>query len=143
MREAEPPFRLTTSDIGATMRLVTVSGELDLYTAPELRRALEERAELRQVAVDLADVTFIDSTALALLASAAKRLRARGGELQLVCDKAAILRVLEVTGLNRVFRVQSSLDDAIAAVLHDRDETTVPDRSVVAHVSRRNSTETT
>jgi anti-sigma B factor antagonist len=69
--------------------------------------------EPREVVVDLADARLVDSAALGALVDAARRLRARGGELVLATDDAVVLKMLDVTGLARLFRVHDSLEGAI------------------------------
>ena len=98
------------------LRLLAPLGELDLYVAPDFRRQVFEVVAdgVDHVVIDLLDVTFVDSTALGILADAAKRLRTRGGSMTIVCRDRNILRVLEITGLSRLFRVCESIPDAIA-----------------------------
>ena len=99
----------------AGWKVVHVTGEIDLRTAPELRERLavllDEGAE--QLVLDLDDVRFIDSTALSVLVGAHKRLVRRGAVLHLVSNGRQVVRVLAVTGLSRVFAVHDSLDDAL------------------------------
>jgi anti-sigma B factor antagonist len=88
-----------------------------MWTAPTLRECLftlSEQGRPRAV-VDLEAVEFLDSTALGVLVGAHKRFVQGGGGLVLVCTTARILRVLEVTGLARVFTVHDSVDAAVAA----------------------------
>ena len=81
---------------------VTVVGELDLYTAPELEQALEEPA--REFVIDLVDCEFIDSTALGLLVAA----RARVERLALIAPGLEVQRILEISGLDRIIPVYGS-----------------------------------
>jgi anti-sigma B factor antagonist len=86
---------------------VVVSGELDMYTAPRLRQELVGLVSqgTRRVTVDLAAVNFVDSTALGVLVGGLKRLRQLNGDLTLKSPSARTLRVLELTGLTKVFTV--------------------------------------
>lgn len=97
--------------------IMTVSGEVDVYTAPQLRSALEERVAEAQtrVVVDLQGVTFIDSTGLGVLVGRLKALRKVGGSLRVVCTDERILRLFGITGLDRVLPLHDSVDDALAA----------------------------
>lgn len=92
--------------------VVTVGGEIDLYTAPQLRNelvgALEEGA--RRLVVDMSRTEFCDSTGISVLLSAMKRARDKGGDLELVAPKPAVMKVLEVTGLDEVFTIHPDLD---------------------------------
>lgn len=89
----------------ATPRL-TLRGELDAHSAPELRarlHALIDEGSGRLI-VDLAGVTFLDSTILGLLVGALRRMRESGGELLLVYPPEPARRIFAFTGLERVFR---------------------------------------
>jgi anti-sigma B factor antagonist len=102
------------------LHLLAPAGELDLYVAPDFRRTVLEvvAGGVDRVIVDLFDVTFVDSTALGVFVDVAKRLRGRGGSLTVVCRDRNILRVLEITGLSRLFRVCESIPEAIATRGH-------------------------
>lgn len=97
--------------------VLAVRGEIDVSTAPELRERLLEIAENGQpvVVVDLSDVSFVDSTALGVLVSGVKRFRSTGGDLRLVVTQPHISKVLEITGLNDVFAIYATADDALRA----------------------------
>ncbi len=81
--------------------VVWVSGELDIATAPALRECLES-LDGQVVTLDLADVTFLDSGALAVLVDAWKERQDTGGEVILRAVQPAQMRVFEVTGLDDV-----------------------------------------
>jgi anti-anti-sigma regulatory factor len=72
-----PEFALTTDSIDDQRHVVAVTGEIDLFTAPELKSALGEALESghTRIVVDLTSTTFLDSTALGVLIGAVKRLR--------------------------------------------------------------------
>ena len=84
------------------------AGELDVNTAPELREQLARLIgeDSGTITVDLAAVTFVDSTALSVLVSALKRLRQAGGDLQLASPTPSVRRVFEITGLTRLFTIR-------------------------------------
>lgn len=91
--------------------VVAASGEVDLYTAPELERALAgPLAEgATQLVVDLSEATFVDSTALHVFLGAARQLDREAGELIVVVPDPNIRKVFEITGVGRFFSVVSSL----------------------------------
>ena len=62
--------------------------------------------------VDLEKVEFLDSTGLGVLIGGMKRLRSTDGDLTLVCTQPRILRVFEITGLNRAFAIHDSVEQA-------------------------------
>jgi anti-sigma B factor antagonist len=90
---------------GAAM--VCVSGELDIATAPRLRDELLwlVKSGVRAVTVDLARLTFIDSTGLSVLVVAMKCLRHNGGDLELRSPNPATQHVFDLTGLTKVFTI--------------------------------------
>jgi anti-sigma B factor antagonist len=94
--------------------VLEVAGEIDVYTAPQLRERLIALVEggSRQVIVDLSRVEFLDSTGLGVLVGALKRLRVVGGELLLVCAQERLLKIFRITGLDRVFALYDSLESA-------------------------------
>ena len=112
----EVHFAVTESETEGTA-VLAVQGEVDVSTAPELRERLLALAEAgRTVAVvDLSDVSFVDSTALGVLVSGVKRLRSAGGDLRLVVTQPRISKVFEITGLNDVFRIYLSAEEAVRA----------------------------
>ena len=95
--------------------VVAVRGEIDLSTSPQLRAALEHALDrgAQRILVDLRDVHFLDSSGLAVLLGGLERSRERGGELAIVCAEGAVLRVLAITGLDRVFPIHGSPGDVI------------------------------
>ena len=111
--------RATTAQIGADAYVVSVSGELDIATADRLAEELERTAErnARRVIVDLVGLTFIDSVALGVLTEEARRLRVAGGTCIVVSQDPRILRVFEITGLDRIFRIERSLAEAVEGVI--------------------------
>jgi anti-sigma B factor antagonist len=97
--------------------VLDVAGEIDVYTAPQLRERLIALVEggARHVVVNLDRVEFLDSTGLGVLVGALKRLRGVGGELFLVCAQERLLKIFRITGLDRVFTLYESVDAATAA----------------------------
>ena len=86
--------------------VVTICGEIDLYTAPrlhrELARLLAEGMPAR-VVIDMSGVEFCDSTGLNVLLSFLRRVRERGGELEIASPTCAVRKILRLTGLDSVF----------------------------------------
>jgi anti-sigma B factor antagonist len=93
--------------------VVAAAGELDLAMAPELRGCLHRLLDdgATDLVVDLTDASFVDSTILGVLVGAQQRLNRAGRRLTLVCSREAILRVLRLTSLDRVFVVRGSLEE--------------------------------
>jgi anti-sigma B factor antagonist len=97
--------------------VISVVGEIDVYTAPTLRERLNELVADGEyhLVVDMAGVDFLDSTGLGVLVGGLKRARSHEGSLQLVCDQEKILKVFRITGLTKVFPIHSSVDEALSA----------------------------
>ena len=97
--------------------VVTATGELDLYTAPRLQNALAGllRDQPGHVVVDMSGIDFCDSTGMNVLLSAHKRLKERGGTLELAAPRPAVKRILQVTGLDSVFTVTDAVPAALDA----------------------------
>ena len=110
-------FELVTQQVGKSIYVVGLTGEVDLYTAPELKSELLRLVaeEPRRIVVDLSGATFVDSTTLGVLLGAVKRLRMIGGELVIVCSDLNIRRILSITLLDRAFTIYDTLDEALAA----------------------------
>ena len=96
--------------------VLEVGGEIDVYTAPQLRERLISLVDggARHVVVDLGRVEFLDSTGLGVLVGALKRLRGAGGELFLVCGQERLLKIFRITGLDRVFTLYPTVAAATA-----------------------------
>jgi anti-sigma B factor antagonist len=97
--------------------VVTVAGEVDIYTSPELKGALANAAAdgCTLVVVDLTGVSFIDSSGLGVLVGALRRAREAGGDLRLVAGDDAVSRIMKITGLDKVFSMHATADDAMGA----------------------------
>jgi anti-sigma B factor antagonist len=114
-------FRATVASLTRELAIVSLSGELDLYTAERVRVAVDEAGAVGadNVIVDLSEISFIDSTALGVLVQETKRLEGRGHSLVLVTNDPRTLRVFEVTGLDRVLRTFATLHDALSQLQPD------------------------
>ncbi len=113
-----PEFSIIEQGSEAGHYVIAVRGEIDLFTAPELKKVLTdaiEGGELRLV-IDLSEVSFLDSTALGVLIGAVKRLRSRGGALALVNTDASIAKTFEITGLDQIFTILPTREEALAAL---------------------------
>lgn len=97
--------------------VVTVDGEVDVYTAAQLRQTLDQEIAAGNIrlVVDLDNVGFLDSTGLGVLVGRLKLVRNDSGWLRIVCSSERILRVFRITGLDKVFGIHPSVEDALAA----------------------------
>lgn len=90
-------------------------GSLDLATAPSLRAALVEAANegKHDIIVDLTELEFLDSTGLGALIGAHRRALENNGRVRLIIRDGAISRLLNITGLMRIFAVYATVEDAL------------------------------
>jgi anti-sigma B factor antagonist len=113
-------FDITTEQVDGLegAYVIALAGEVDLYTAPEFKQQLLDVIGKggKEVIVDFSDTTFIDSTTLGVLVGGVKRLRTNDGQLSLVCNDRNITKIFEITGLDRVFTIYPTRDEAIAKV---------------------------
>jgi|SRR5215218_8997985 len=123
-------FALALERRGSGTAVLVLAGELDLYRAPEIEKALTEAIglqldnggrqdgqdgdgpaeEARHLAVDLRSVTFVDSTTLALLLAASRHQQARGGELLVLVGPQTPMTAFEVTGFDRLLAIRRGVD---------------------------------
>ncbi len=108
-------FHIQDEEIDDQTHVIELGGEIDLYTAPEFKERMVQLIEdgKKQIVVDLSRATFIDSTTLGVLVGGVKRLRPAGGALALVCTDQNITKIFEITGLDRVFPIYKSRDEAL------------------------------
>jgi anti-sigma B factor antagonist len=115
-----PEFSLTSEPIDADggVVAVAVSGEIDLFTAPELKAAIADAVDggSTRIVVDLTQTTFLDSTALGVLIGAVKRLRSSEGALSIVNTDATIAKTFEITGLDQIFTIRPTRNEAVEAL---------------------------
>ena len=95
-----PQFSLHEEHLDDQRHVIAVAGEIDLFTAPELKSALAGAVESgrTRIVVDLTETSFLDSTALGVLIGAVKRLRTRDGVLTIVNTDRNIAKTFEITG---------------------------------------------
>jgi anti-sigma B factor antagonist len=111
-------FDIKTEQLGDDSYVISLAGEVDLYTAPEFKQQLLEVIGQggKEVVVDFSDTTFIDSTTLGVLVGGVKRLRSNDGQLSLVCSDRNITKIFEITGLDKVFSIYPTREDAVAQI---------------------------
>lgn len=112
-------FRISTRTLGDEAPIVELEGEVDVYTAPQLKQQMISLLEsgARDMVVDLTKVEYLDSTALGVLIGGLKRMRERDGNLSLICPSARIRRVFEITGLDKIFNIYNSESEAEEALV--------------------------
>ena len=108
-------FAIEDRSIDADPQVVAVAGEIDLFTAPEFKQRVSAPIDegRTRVVVDLTDTTFIDSSSLGVLIGAHRRLRRLDGTLVIVCSNDAIAKTFRITGLDGVFTIVTTVDEAL------------------------------
>ncbi len=106
------------SEIIDGVPVLHVTGEIDIYTSPLFKEAINEliAAGHPNILIDMAEVAFMDSSGFGTLLSASKPLRPVGGSLSLVGCNEAITRMLDITRLNTLVPVFVTLNDALTHV---------------------------
>jgi anti-sigma B factor antagonist len=100
----------------AGLPVVVAPEEIDISNSGQLRSALLRAQALNPiVVVDLSGTEFCDSSGLSVLVRALRRAQAEGGEVRLVACTAAVLRILDVTGVGSIFRLFGRLEQALAS----------------------------
>jgi anti-sigma B factor antagonist len=118
MSFGSPQFELTDEQPDAETRVITVSGEIHVTTAPDFSARLNEAiaAGSRSVVIDLAAVEFIDSTGLSVLLNGLRRVTRAQGRMALVVCNPTVLRLFEITKLDSTFDIQPTREAALARV---------------------------
>ncbi len=97
--------------------VLDVTGEIDIYTTPQFKEAVSAAIDENKPAIiiNMAQVTYMDSSGFGTLLSATKRLRPLDGALYLSGCNEAIQRMLQITRLNTIFGVYGTEEEALAA----------------------------
>ena len=116
-------MRIKASRQNDRAQVYAVSGELDAYTAPDLRDTLERALEegISWLIMDLTDLTYLDSTGLGILVGTARKSRQADGDLAVVCVKPGLLRIFSISGTKEILNVVDSVDAAMQR-LQELDE---------------------
>jgi len=116
------PFRQQSITVGSDCAVLQLTGEVDMYSAPQLREQVVELVDggVRHIIADLRGVDFLDSTGLGALVGSLKRLRTHDGSFKVVASGGRILRLFQITGLTRAFALHPSVPDAMTTDEHWR-----------------------
>ena len=97
--------------------VLPLSGEIDLNVSPEIAETFNELVRSRppRVVVDLTQVTYIDSSGLAVLIVGMQQVKEYGGKFALVGLQSDVRSILETARLDQIFTTYSALDEALAA----------------------------
>ncbi|MGH2705378.1 MAG: STAS domain-containing protein [Actinomycetota bacterium] len=103
-------------------QVLRVRGEIDVYTAPALERAITEQLDLEspRIVMDLAEVSFVDSTGLLAMIGGVRKARERNGSLVLVRPSTRLQHVLRITDLESILPVFDTVEAALKPVDQQR-----------------------
>lgn len=109
-------MRIQTEEVAGRRAICRVSGELDAYTAPDLRDALDALVEEDRswIIADLTELTYLDSTGLGILVGTAKKCRQAGGDLAVACARRNLLRIFQISGTQEILNVVPDVEAATA-----------------------------
>lgn len=111
------PFEVQREQLEDGVRAFTIRGELDMNTAPELEKSLDDALSDSgaSIMLDLSECEFIDSTGIALIVRAWQRLDGEGrGSLVLCCVNHQVRRLLKITGVESSISMHEKRDAALA-----------------------------
>jgi anti-sigma B factor antagonist len=113
-KRARVPFDVHETLVDDETAVIAVHGELDLATAPRLKWPLVDALDSgrRRVLVDLAGVTFMDSTALGVLIGVRRSLKPEA-RMAIVCTHPDVLRIFEISGLDLAFEIGATREEAL------------------------------
>ena len=115
LEPSSTPFAIFQRELDKRTSVISIEGELDLSTAPRMKWMLIDSLEAghSRLVVDLSLAVFMDSTALGVLVGV-KRSLDPGARLAIVCTRATVLKIFEFSGLDGVFAIFPTLDEALA-----------------------------
>ena len=111
-------FSLAEEQADEFTRVISVTGEIHVTTAPEFSQRLNDAiaAGTRGVVIDMSGVEFIDSTGLSVLLNGLRRVTRADGRLALVVSNPTVLRLFEITKLDSTFDIQPTREAALGRV---------------------------
>jgi stage II sporulation protein AA (anti-sigma F factor antagonist) len=113
--QAAQPARLSVVSTGTDgIRVLTLAGEIDRDTGQTLRQALDASGAPRpRIVVDLSRVTFMDSTGINIFVAAHRTLTEAGGWIRLAAPTEAVMRLLQIVGVDAVIDCRDTLRQAL------------------------------
>ncbi len=112
--DSSQPLRITSDEVDGTT-VVRPVGEVDIASVGILQERLDGLLAdgTTRLVLSLEGLDYLDSTGLGCVTAARRRARDLGGEVVLVCTKSRVLRLLTITGLDQVFTICGSVDEAV------------------------------
>lgn len=108
-------IKISTKELENKRYLVEVDGEIDVYTSPKVKEAINELIEKGHyhLVINLEGVRYIDSTGLGVLIGALKKVREHDGNISLICTNPQIKKIFNITGLVKIFGISKNEEEAL------------------------------
>lgn len=100
--------------------IVTAQGELDLHSSPEFKQRITALFEadplLKHLVIDVASITFMDSSGLGVILGRYREIKERGGRLFFVRPNPQIKRILQLSGFEKISEFANSAAEVLALI---------------------------
>jgi anti-sigma B factor antagonist len=103
-----------TTALSDGLTVMSLRGDLDACSVSRLRESLGRLVLGADVVFDLSGVPFIDSAGLGALIAGVRRVREAGGRAMVVSSRVNVVRLLHVTGFDRIAPMHASIDEALS-----------------------------
>lgn len=113
-KDATLPMEIKVEEVSPQMSVIIPQGEIDMGSSGELRDVLQKttKNQIATIIVSLEDAGHIDSSGIATLIEALKKVEAYNGELRIVINTKKIFNVFKIANLDMVFKIYESIQDA-------------------------------
>ncbi|MBI5676671.1 MAG: STAS domain-containing protein [Nitrospirae bacterium] len=97
--------------------IITPSGDIDMYSSPELRSELMRliTKKTKALYVDFRNVSYIDSSGIATFVEGLKKMKLYGGRLKLIGLPEGIMEIFRFSKLDNIFEIYGNIDDAVGS----------------------------
>ncbi|MCL5773375.1 MAG: STAS domain-containing protein [Firmicutes bacterium] len=111
-------IKVATKPIKDKAHAVEVQGEIDVYSSPKVKEAINELIEKGNytLIINLEGVRYIDSTGLGVLIGALKKVREHNGSISLICTNPQIKKIFNITGLVKIFGIYKNEEESLKSL---------------------------
>lgn len=110
--------KLESANRGSVL-IASLSGELDDHEADTVRTILDremEKSGATRLVLDLADLTFMDSSGLGVILGRYRKLKAQGGEMAIASVSPTVAKLFEISGIRKIMTIYRKREDAVHAL---------------------------
>lgn len=110
-------LELAVREVGENAAVITLSGEMDIYSSPRLLEEIFTLADGGRpfIVLDLSTLDYLDSTGIGAISAGRKKVRDAGGNIRLVSPSSLVTKVLRLTELEQTFQVFEGAEEALVA----------------------------